>query len=196
MPKKKLLLIDMVLVILILVFTLVSNITSFSLIDSDNKDAQKLGISLPKRNIPAKDITFENLDGEMVKLSDYKGKVILLNIWASWCPPCRMEMPSMEGLYKELGQDGFEIIALSIEHNIKREKLIEYADKGGYTFTIGIDRFNESVNDYYKGSTPISYVIGKDFSIKGRLVGTTDWNSKSAVSFISDLIKHGNNNEG
>ena len=65
--------------------------------------------------IPAPDFTFPGLDGKMVSLSDYKGKVVLVNIWATWCPPCVDEMPSMEKLYRKFKGENFEILAVSID---------------------------------------------------------------------------------
>ena len=63
----------------------------------------------------APDFSLPGLDGKMITLADYKGKVVFLNIWATWCPPCVQEMPSMEKLYQELNGEGFEILAVSID---------------------------------------------------------------------------------
>ncbi len=76
--------------------------------------------NLPKQSLvvaglPAPNFSFPRLDGKVVSLADYKGKVVLLNIWATWCPPCVEEMPSMEKLYKELKGEDFEILAVSID---------------------------------------------------------------------------------
>ena len=68
-----------------------------------------------EKGVPAPNFTLPGLDGKMVSLADYKGKVVLLNIWATWCPPCVEEMPSMEKLYQELKGEGFEILAVSID---------------------------------------------------------------------------------
>ena len=67
------------------------------------------------KGVPAPNFTFPDLDGKMVSLDDYKGKVVLLNIWATWCPPCVDEMPSMEKLHQALKGEAFEILAVSID---------------------------------------------------------------------------------
>ena len=70
----------------------------------------------PQGAVAAQDFGLPNLRGDYVKLSDYKGKVVFLNIWATWCPPCREEMPSMESLYQRRKGRNFEMLAVSIEH--------------------------------------------------------------------------------
>ena len=67
------------------------------------------------KGVPAPNFTLPDLDGKMVSLADYRGKVVFLNIWATWCPPCVEEMPSMEKLYQALKDEDFEILAVSID---------------------------------------------------------------------------------
>ena len=84
------------------------------------------------KGVPALNFTFPGLDGKKVSLADYKGKVVLLNIWATWCAPCVAEMPSMEKLYQELKDEGFELLAVSVDESgaevvtpfMKKHKLV------------------------------------------------------------------------
>ncbi len=165
---------------------------SFVFCDNSNmhRNAQKLGLSIPKGEKKATDIKFHTIDKEIAKLSDYKGKVIILNLWATWCVPCGMEMPSMEKLHKRFAENDFVMIALNVENNITKDKITKYLNKHNYTFMVAHDTFYEGQQNYFTGSTPITYIIGKDFNIKGRVLGTVDWYSQPAISLIEELINN------
>ncbi|KHE67743.1 TlpA disulfide reductase family protein [Halobacillus sp. BBL2006] len=110
----------------------------------------------------APDFSLETLDGQTVKLSDYKGKKVFLNFWATWCPPCQEEMPEMEKFHKEYGKE-VEVLAINgtaAEENIGVVK--EYVEEGGYTFPVLLDKELETTNTYQAISIPTTYFIGTD----------------------------------
>ncbi len=144
----------------------------------------------------APDLEVKDLDGGVVHLSDHSGDVVLLNIWATWCPPCRAEMPSMERLYQEIGGDGFEIMAVSIDAERGQFDMLGYrggdirafADSLGLTFPIlhnpsgGIQRL------YRTAGVPESFLIGRDGIIYKEIAGGTEWDVAEHRELIQRLL--------
>jgi len=135
----------------------------------------------------APDFNLENLRGGDTGLADYKGKVVLLNFWATWCMPCRAEMPSMETLWKKYKEQGFVILAISIDEGSKKrvEKFIEIFD---LSFPVLLDP-ESKVNDLYKVSNmPTSFLIDRNGKIISRIVGSDDWASEEAIQLVETLL--------
>jgi cytochrome c biogenesis protein CcmG/thiol:disulfide interchange protein DsbE len=110
---------------------------------------------------PAPDFKFPGLDGQMVRLSDYRGKVVLVHIWTTWCPPCIDEMPSMEKLYNELQGENFEILAVSIDaQGLKAVAPFMKAYK--LSFSALIDTKGTIKNLYQTTGVPESFIIDKE----------------------------------
>ena len=95
----------------------------------------------------------------MIKLSELKGEKVILNFWASWCPPCREEMPEMQEFYDNHGDD---VKIIAINYNEKDQKVIDYMDEFGYTFPSPLDRDGSVGNDYGVLTLPTTYFIGTD----------------------------------
>src|SRR4030042_420699 len=120
--------------------------------------------------LPAPDFVFPGLDGKMVSLAEYKGKVVFLNIWATWCPPCREEMPSMESLYQRLKGRDFEMLAVSIDR--EGEKGVEpFAAKYGLTFPVLLDPDSKTKRLYGLTGIPESFMIDKNGVVIDRIMG-------------------------
>ena len=115
-----------------------------------------------KPGLPAPDFTFPGLDGKMVSLTDYKGKVVFLNIWATWCPPCREEMPSMEKLYKELKSEDFEILAVSIDA-LGAKAVAPFMNEYRLSFPALLDPEGTIQQLYWTRGIPESFVIDPTF---------------------------------
>ncbi|WP_405101997.1 TlpA family protein disulfide reductase [Oceanobacillus sp. FSL H7-0719] len=111
----------------------------------------------------APDFELETLDGEVVKLSELKGQKVILNFWASWCPPCREEMPEMQKFYDDYKDD---IKVIAINYNEKDQKVIEFLDEFGYTFPTPLDRDGSVGNEYGVLTLPTTYFIGTDGTIQ------------------------------
>ena len=137
---------------------------------------------------PAPVFTFPGLDGKMVSLTDYKGKVVFLNIWATWCPPCREEMPSMEKLYQQLKGEDFEILAVSIDAT-GAKAVGPFMKEDGLSFPALLDT-GGTIQDLY-GTTgiPESYVIGKEGFVEEIVIGPKDWSTPEVVGFFRNLIQ-------
>lgn len=125
----------------------------------------------------APDFTLKTLDGEEVSLSDYRGKKVFLNFWASWCPPCRAEMPEMQEFHEKYG-DEVEIIAVNATGTERSEAVMrEYIEENGYTFTVLLDQ-DLTVNASYQAlSLPTTYFINSQGIIQlPRKIGPMDLN--------------------
>jgi len=145
------------------------------------------GASHPSVGTPAPDFTLTSIDGTSVTLSDYQGQVVLLNFWASWCPPCRSEMPSMESLHRTIGNEDFVIIAVSIDGG-GTDKVREFITENGYTFETLHDK-NQAVADPYGiEAIPTSYIIDKNGTIVEISRGAENWNSQMRLSQFRELI--------
>ncbi len=144
----------------------------------------------------APDFEVENLDGGLVRLSDHSGKVVLVNIWATWCPPCRTEMPSMERLYQTLGGEEFEIMAVSVDAELGLldasgevgGDIRAFADSLGLTFPMLHDP-SEGIKQLYRTrGVPETFLIGRDGIIYKKVVGGTEWDAPEHRELIHRLL--------
>jgi peroxiredoxin len=146
--------------------------------------------------IVAPEFEVSDLDGGLVRLSDHRGEVVLVNIWATWCGPCRIEMPSMERLYKKIGEDGFEIMAVSIDAEFGGFDLIgnpggdirAFADSLGLTFPM-LHNPSGSIQELYRTTgVPETFLIGKDGIIYKKVAGGTEWDAPEHEELIQRLL--------
>jgi len=164
--------------VLVIILSLKLNDTSFKF---SNQVSIEDGTSAP-------DFTFPGLDGKKVRLSDYKGKVVLVNIWATWCPPCVDEMPSMEKLYQKFKGENFEILAVSIdEPGLKA--VAPFMKKSGLTFPALIDSEGTIKTVYGITGIPESFIIDQQGILIKKIVGPVDWAATNVFRFFSELIQ-------
>lgn len=136
---------------------------------SGTSSQTKIGIE--KGNL-APDITLQTADGKDVKLSDYRGKKVILNFWATWCPPCKAEMPHMEEFYKENQDKGITVLAVNLttgetDPNNVPKFIADY----GLTFPVLMDKQGEAGNLYQAFTIPTSYIIDTNGIIREKIVG-------------------------
>jgi peroxiredoxin len=118
---------------------------------------------------PAPDFKLQDVDGEPVSLAQFKGKPVLINFWATWCAPCREEMPAMQELYDQYRDRGLVILALDMEEDSRQVR--RWIDQGGYTFTFLLDSEGEQVKRYNVTAAPTSYFIGPDGVVRDLKLG-------------------------
>ena len=121
-------------------------------------------------------------------LADYKGKLVLLNIWATWCEPCKVEMPSMERLHRLYGEQGLKIVAVSIDAPGKERDVAAFVKRQGYTFEVIHDADGEIQRIYQTTGVPESFVIGADGTIIRKVIGAEDWANGANRALISKLL--------
>jgi peroxiredoxin len=133
--------------------------------NSDTAETQAQGLKIGDK---APDFELKTLTGETVKLSSYKGKKVMLNFWATWCPPCKAEMPEMEQFYKQSNND---VVILAV--NIDTQNDVKgFADKNGITFPILMDTDNQVNSTYQIISIPTTYFIDRNGVIKNKYTGS------------------------
>ncbi len=121
-------------------------------------------------------------------LGDYEGQVVLLNIWATWCGPCRIEMPSIEELHQALGPRGLKIVAVSIDVAGQEKVIRDFASQLGLTFTILHDPTDRIQKQYQATAVPETFIIGRDGVIRKKLIGAVNWNSEANRAVIEQLL--------
>jgi len=128
-------------------------------------------ISAPQNGFLAPDFSLKTLDGQTVKLSDFRGKVVLVNIWASWCPPCRAEMPAFERVYQNYKGQGLIVLAVdsTVQDTISNAK--KFVDENGLSFPILLDEGGIVTRLYQVQSLPNSFFIGADGVIREVVIG-------------------------
>jgi thiol-disulfide isomerase/thioredoxin len=128
---------------------------------------------------------FKSLDGRTISLSDFSGKVLFLNVWATWCGPCRQEMPSMAELYREFAGQGLSMIAVSSED---LETVRDYAAGSRYPFTIMIDSEDVLGRRFGINAIPTTFIVDKQGQLVYQHVGYNDWSSSTVREQIRDLL--------
>lgn len=136
----------------------------------------------------APDFELEDTKGNKVSLSDLRGKIVMVNFWATWCPPCIEEMPSMERLNGTLAGDDFVMLAINTEEN-GRNLVPAFLDKTPYTFPILYDDKGVVQKRYGVFKFPESFIIHKDGTVAEKIIGPLDWSSPKTISYFKDLIK-------
>nr|MBA3890082.1 redoxin domain-containing protein [Gemmatimonadaceae bacterium] len=122
-------------------------------------------------------------------LRDYRGRVVLLNFWATWCEPCKVEMPSMEALHRDYAPHGLDVVAVSEDDaRVSVADLRAYANDLELTFDILRDTSHAVARAYQVVGYPTTYVIARDGSIRRRWIGPEDWNSASNRAFMRQLL--------
>ncbi len=115
--------------------------------------------------IPAPDFTLQTLDGESVSLSDYRGKLVMINFWASWCPPCNSEMPDLQRYYEQHQDDDF--IILGVNYQDTPDKVQAFVEKYGVTFPILLDSDGRVANLFGVQGLPTSFFVDKEGNVLG-----------------------------
>ncbi len=144
---------------------------------------------IPVKHIKkAPNFKLEDLYGKEVELHSFKGKVILLIFWATWCGPCKKEMPSMEALYQQLKHQDFILLGISVDYE-RKGKVKEFIEKNGFSFPILLDPKLQVYYLYEIEVIPTAILIDKQGGIIGKAVGPRDWTASEVVSLIDLLIK-------
>lgn len=136
---------------------------------------------------PAPEFKLPTLPGNETSLADYKGKYVLLNFWATWCPPCLEEMPSMESVYQRYKDQDFAVVAISSDEGGKAD-ITPFIEKLGVTFPILIDADKAVSTTYGAINLPLSFLLNRDGHVIAGSEGARDWASKEAISVLDELL--------
>jgi peroxiredoxin len=158
------------------------------LLQSQNPSSQAPIVPTAAIGEPAPAFTLPNLDHEMVSLADFKGKVVLLNIWATWCPPCVEEMPSMQKLHQTLQGEGLEILAVSIDSD-GAKAVAPFMAEHKLSFPALIDNQGLMKRLYRPTGVPESHIIDRSGNVGEKVIGPRDWASPDALRYFRELLK-------
>lgn len=139
---------------------------------------------------------YPDLNGAEVSLEDHRGKVVLVNIWATWCAPCREEMPAMQRLYEDVQGEDFEILAVSIDAPVNQTDLFgrpggdleAFKREYGLTFPILHNPTGDIQRDYQTTGVPESFLVGPDGVIQRKVAGPMDWDTPAVREQISRIL--------
>ncbi|MCL5286002.1 MAG: TlpA family protein disulfide reductase [Nitrospirae bacterium] len=142
----------------------------------------------------APDFTLSTVDGKTVHLSDLRGKVVMLNFWATWCKPCRQEMPSMEEMYhgfKNLAGERFELIAVNENNVFYQGKIRPFLTKYGIDFPVPVDPLGKLDHLYKITGVPETFIIDQKGVVAEHVIGPRDWRMKDSLVTVHSLLDHG-----
>jgi peroxiredoxin len=132
-----------------------------------------------------------NIKGNYVSLDSYHGEVVILNFWATWCAPCRIEMPSFEKLYRRYRSRGVAVLAVTLDKNSENSTK-SFVDKYGLSFPILLDEKGEVERLYPSMTIPFTYIIDRQGRIVARVDGAKNWESSETFEAIEYLLKNRN----
>jgi len=144
-----------------------------------------MGILPPVKETEAPDFTLPDLAGTPRRLADFRGQVVLINFWATWCLPCRAEMPAMERIYQEMKNDGFTILAVNFAETAAQVE--PFVKELRLTFPILLDQESQVVRQYRAFSLPTTYVLDRHGTVVGRAIGAREWDSADAKRLVRAL---------
>jgi peroxiredoxin len=156
--------------------------------NGDHDLFSKLKIQQMKDRKKAPEFSLEGLSGRKVELKNFQGRIVFLTFWATWCGPCKQEMPSIEALHQRFKGKDFVVltVAVDLEGAIPVEKFIA---KQGYSFYVLIDSKSQILDLYRVEGIPMTFLIDKKGRILGRALGPRDWKSPEAISLFTQLIE-------
>ena len=133
----------------------------------------------------AENFTLTNLEGETVRLSDFQGRVVVVNFWATWCPPCRLEIPSMRRAWKQIKDQ--DVMMLAVHEGGKTGKVESFAKRFKMNFPVLHDTKSEVYKAWPTGGYPSTFVVSPDGRIVYEAIGGRKWDSPGIIQAILDL---------
>jgi len=134
------------------------------------------------------EIQLKDVFGNTVRLSDYRGKIVFLNFWATWCPTCVIEMPSMEKLHRRLKDKDFVMVAINLQETPAQVK--SFFEKLELSFAALLDSSGEVGTWFAVNALPTTFVLDKEGRIIGKALGPREWDSRASIALFEYLIDH------
>lgn len=139
---------------------------------------------------PAPDFALPDLDGNIVRFADFRGKVVLVNFWATWCPPCRDEIPSMERAWRRLKDEGVALLAVHVGGDV--EKVWAFANEFNVSFPVLVDKSSKVSREWQTVGLPTTFVVDPDGRKALRAIGGREWDHAHTIEEIVGLKGVGN----
>jgi peroxiredoxin len=131
--------------------------------------------------------SLEDTSGKTLSLDDFRGDVVLLNFWTTWCKPCKEEMPAFENLHNMLGGKGLTIVAISDFES--KEKVLKFLEKHPYSFKILIDEKGKTSEDFKALLIPTTFIIDKEGKAVGKAIGMRPWDNEKCKMIFEELLE-------
>lgn len=128
-------------------------------------------IPAPREGFLAPDFSLQTLEGETVTLSELRGQAVLVNLWATWCPPCRAEMPAIQKLYEEYKDQGFMVLAVNMTYQDNPQAVLPFTQENNLTFPILLEETGEMARKYELRSLPSSFFVNRNGTIQEVVIG-------------------------
>lgn len=135
--------------------------------------------------VPAPDFQLQDMDGKLHRLSDYRGKPVIINFWTTWCPPCREEIPSMNRAWQQLEQEGIAMLAINMGED--EETIFIFSADYPADFPILMDVDGKVIEDWPVKGLPTTYIVAPDGTIAYRAIGSREWDDKVLLDRIREL---------
>lgn len=148
---------------------------------------KELDLIRPSRTKLAEDFTARTPGGGTFRLSEHRGKVVMINFWATWCPPCLEEMPAMERLHRQHKDAGFTLVAVSVDTDPAKVKPFLTSHK--LTFPVGLDPRMDIANAYAVRALPSSFIVGRDGNLAALAIGPRHWDSNAAHALVEGMAR-------
>lgn len=149
----------------------------------------KAGVQKFKEKIEAPDFTLKNLQGQDVSLKDFRGQVVFLNFWATWCGPCRIEKPTIEKLYQEFKDKGLVVLAISVDQGDSTQLVKSYMEEHNLSYQALLDPEQKIAKAYAVRGIPITYLIDPEGFIVGAAMGARVWDKDASRKLIAHLLE-------
>jgi peroxiredoxin len=147
----------------------------------------RLGVQLIRDKRKAPDFSLESLKGDKVQLRNLKGKVIFLNFWATWCGPCKEEMPSMETLHQQLKDRDFVFLTISVDYD-GAKTVKKFMEKHRYSFPVLLDPTSKTLQPFEISRIPATIFIDRNGRMIGRVIGPRDWRCPEVLALLDRML--------
>ena len=136
----------------------------------------------------APDVVLNKLEGGTVKLSDYRGKWVFLNFWATWCPPCIYEMPAMELFYQKFKDRNLVMLAVSVDDRNAKQAVIDFVLDKKLTFDIFLDTESTVMREFRTNALPSTYIINPEGYVVSQAMGAREWMDPTVIEYFADIM--------
>jgi peroxiredoxin len=167
-------------------FIVLSGLVAVPFAMAEERPLTSSGLQRPEGVKLAPPFLLKDLDGKEQALDDYKGRVILIHFWATWCVPCKDELPTLRALWERLKDRGFAVVAIAAD---SKKAVLPFTKEHGLRFPVLIDQYGSALRAYRAWALPASYVVGKAGTIEWIALGPRDWTSPEVTDVIEGLLK-------
>jgi len=144
-----------------------------------------MGVEIFPNSTSQVEVQLQDLNGADVNISDFRGKIVFLNFWATWCPTCVVEMPSMEKLHRKLKDKDFDLVSINIQDSATKVK--RFFKQNKLTFTALLDSSGKTVPGFSIRAIPTTLILDKTGRIIGRVIGPREWDSRESIAMFEHL---------